>query len=79
MNIYLISQSANDNYETYDAAVVVAESASKARRMNPSTLFNNSSDIREAWVEDRKLVKVKFIGTTKRRRPGVILASYHAG
>lgn len=35
MNIYLISQNHNNNWDTYDSAVVVAESEDIAKRMHP--------------------------------------------
>ena len=37
MNLYLISQNHNNDYDTYDSAVVVAESAESAKRMHPSS------------------------------------------
>lgn len=36
MNIYLISQDKNNGYDTYDSAVVFAESEEEARNMHPS-------------------------------------------
>ena len=36
MNLYLISQSFTSGYDTYDSAVVAAESAQEARETNPS-------------------------------------------
>lgn len=35
MNIYLISQNSHTGYDTYDSAVVVAESADAARFLHP--------------------------------------------
>ena len=35
MNIYKLSQSVNDNYDTYDSCVVIAENEEAARRMHP--------------------------------------------
>ena len=35
MNIYKIKQNANKDYDTYDSAVVIAESESKAQQMQP--------------------------------------------
>ena len=35
MKLYKISQDANRDYDTFDSAVVVAESASKAKLMHP--------------------------------------------
>lgn len=42
MNIYLISQTENDGYDTYDSCVVVAENEDMARRITPvSTTYNS--------------------------------------
>jgi hypothetical protein len=35
MNIYLISQNKNTDYDTYDSAVVIAEDKFNARRIHP--------------------------------------------
>ena len=35
MNLYLISQNRNNGYDTYDSAVVAAESEEKARMIRP--------------------------------------------
>jgi hypothetical protein len=36
MNLYKISQNANDDWDTYDSAVVAAESESEAKLIHPS-------------------------------------------
>jgi hypothetical protein len=36
MNIYRISQNINDRYDTYDSAVVCAETEDEARKIHPS-------------------------------------------
>jgi len=87
MNLYLISQRSNNDYDTYSDAVVAAETAEDARVMYPrdgKSILRNPPDAARCcgghWVTDPKLVKVKLIGVaklgTKRR---VICASYHAG
>jgi hypothetical protein len=35
MNLYLISQNVNNDYDTYDAAVVAANSEDEARLIHP--------------------------------------------
>ena len=35
MNLYLISQTINDDYDSWDSAVVAAESAGAAREIHP--------------------------------------------
>jgi len=36
MNIYLLSQDINNNYDTYDSVIVIAESEEEARKIHPS-------------------------------------------
>jgi hypothetical protein len=37
MNLYLISQDVNEDYDTYDSAVVVAESEDAAQHIHPQS------------------------------------------
>ena len=81
--LFLISQDVNNNYETYDSAVVCTTSKKKAQAMFPfeanEHIGHNDYTRREEWapIED---VKVKFIGTTDKYKPGdVVIASFNAG
>ena len=75
MNLYLISQDENGWYDTYDSAVVAAETVEAAREIEPSKgAFRNGS-----WAAPEK-VMVSFIGVAvDGTRSGVILASFNAG
>ena len=42
MNLYLISQSVNNEYDTYDSAVVAAESEEDATKIHPIQEIENS-------------------------------------
>ena len=85
MNIYLISQNHNNDYDTYDSAVVVAATAEDARVMHPNgrnedMLDQNKNDKSCDWVSDPLLVDTKFIGVAaKNLQRSVILASFNAG
>ncbi len=48
MNIYVISQDSNTGYDTYDSAVVVAESADTARLLHPGGWVWDTD--RKCWV-----------------------------
>jgi len=73
MKLWLISQTENLGYDTYDSAIVAAPSASAARRIHPG------SGERETWVA-QKHVMVKYIGTAAADiKKGVILSSFRAG
>lgn len=77
MNIYLISQTKNNAYDTYDAAVVCAESEEEARKMRPT------NDMPDDWVKydwaEPEYVQVKLLGTAADGVTGVLLASFIAG
>lgn len=85
MKIYLISQDVNNDYDTYDSAVVAAESEEGARTIHPDEIIDRS--IRErswktssTWAQTPEQVKVLFLGTAKKdTKEGIILASFHAG
>ena len=92
MNLYLISQDINDGYDTYDSAVVCAETESEASLMHPSEcakltanewLIDAGSGFiwhDDTWAERPENVKVKLIGTAdKSIKKGVVLASFNAG
>ena len=93
-NIYLISQSINDDYDTHDSAVVIAESEEEARRMHPENSWGlKTVDIRDGkfvtnntynpcctWCEDVSYVKVKLIGTANEDiEEKYICTSFNAG
>lgn len=44
MNLYLISQTANNGYDSYDSAVVAAKSAKDARKIHPSEFVTHVTD-----------------------------------
>jgi len=82
MNLYLISQNINNDYDTYDSAVVVAESMEEARNTHPNEDHEPNNEFYDYhdWVEPSEAykIKVELIGTTDKEK-GVILASFRAG
>ena len=79
MNLYLISQSKNSGYDTFDSAVVCAKDEEGARNTLPDERLNNG-DLGDEWVSDLSQVEVKYIGEAgKGIKEGVICASYNAG
>ena len=83
MNIYKISQSSNDDYDTYDSAIVIAENEEDAKTIHPNgdcDWPNLESDRRcWDWVTDLRLIKVELIGVADNKGKGVVLASFNAG
>jgi len=89
MNLYLISQNVNVNYDTYDSAVVCADNEDEARMIHPASGYQYASDDCIKWDgEDVKWstwcaakdVGVKIIGIAScNMSNGVVCASYNAG
>ena len=81
MKLWLISQNKNNGYDTYDSAVVAAETEAEARLIHPSgDEWDGKSDgIYDSWV-DATEVAVYLIGEAiEGQKAGVICASFNAG
>lgn len=77
LNLYRISQTENNDYDTYDSAVVAAETPDEASRVHPS--ISNEWDS-HCWASAPEQVTVELIGTAKEGTTvGVICASFNAG
>lgn len=77
MKLWLISQNANNGYDTYDSAVVAADSEDKARNTHP---YNYPESWGYTWCESPSQVTVKYIGeAAEGTEAGVICASFNAG
>ena len=95
LNLYLISQTINNDYDTYDSAVVAAASEEEARIIYPSTWGNDIRWSGSKWlwyVEDGRAheysasmwtspnnVSVRFLAAGYEGRAGTVLASFNAG
>jgi hypothetical protein len=93
MNLYLISQDTEIDYDTFDSAVVCARSAKDARTLYPGArgggvLPPHPANVRipqepapRDWVNDPNAVTVQYLGKAKRttKTPRVVLASFNAG
>ena len=77
MNLYLISQTLNNNWSTFDSAVVAADSEEAARSIHPNgENWDGKIDEWSSWCE-KKDVTVRFIGIAADDIvPGVICASF---
>jgi len=95
MKLYLITQRMVNDYDTYDSAVVAAESAEDAQKIHPSELVTHITN--DMWHgtdgeggeyenECSSWVKYSDIGQVQteylgetERERGVILVSFNAG
>lgn len=86
MNIYKVSQSVNNDYDTYDSMIVVASSEEEAKAIQPGWSKNPVPETRKEagefynWAAKEDL-KVHLIGkATEGLVAGTVLcASYNAG
>lgn len=88
MNLYKISQSVNNGYDTYDSAVVAAESEEQAKTIHPADYVDVGDDQwfkqdyhygQHSWAMPID-VKVGYIGEARPGlESGVICASFNAG
>lgn len=75
--LYLLSQEANSNYDTYDSAVVVATSVDKARLIQPP---HEPCSEMSTWTTPEN-VNVKYLGiaSTRLKNNCIICSSFNAG
>jgi hypothetical protein len=82
MKLWLISQAVNEGYDTYDSAVVAAETEADARQIHPSLSLDDGSGVPSptwGWAPP-DAVEAKYLGEAKDGTPkGVICASFNAG
>jgi hypothetical protein len=82
MRLWLISQDVYNDYDTYDSAVVAAETEEEARFIHPSEYeeeWNGISGKYDSWPNADN-VKAVCIGiAVEGTNKGVICASFNAG
>lgn len=80
MNIYLIYQEVNNDYDTYDSAVVTAETEEAAIMIHPSkgVGWNGKPERWDSWTSSDN-VKATLLGRSDSDESGVVLSSYNAG
>lgn len=78
MNLYLLEQDDVGGYDTYDSAVVVAESEDAARKIHPNGgVVPSDSD---TWTNELGKIQVKLLGkAVAGEEAGVVCASFNAG
>jgi hypothetical protein len=75
MKLYLLTQTVNNDYDTYDSCVVAAENADDAQVMHPRYPDGDA----HTWASSKK-VAVKLLGEAlDGTEQGVICASFNAG
>ena len=95
MKLWLLTQNQNRNYDTYDSAIVAAESEDDAIRICPASsnvwteegklaLIRSNGEIEidrwPTWAVDLRAVNAEYIGEAREdMERGVVIASFNAG
>jgi len=81
MKLFLISQDEDCGYDTYDSAVVAAETPEEASKMHPSGDNKRFGKTWSAWCNKPESVTVEYLGEAdiSIKEPTVICASFNAG
>ena len=81
MKLYLLSQNDNNDYDTWDAVVVCAESQEAARLIHPSGHAKNITKWKDgSWANSPDTVDVQYLGEADPSiEAGVVLSSFNAG
>lgn len=80
MKLFLITQTENNGYDTYDSAVVAAQNEENARKMHPSGHNEGWEYSYTPWASSPDKVTVIYIGeAAEGMEQHVICASFNAG
>jgi hypothetical protein len=80
MKLYHISQTQNNDYDTYSDLVVCTESEEEARNIHPAQWSENPWNDSSTWCRSPDQVKVEYIGeAASHLEKGIVCASFHAG
>lgn len=81
MKLFLISQTQNQKYDSYDSAVVSALDEETARQIDPSTGRQKDwSDRYSSWCDGPEHVAVRYLGDAiDGVKHGILCASFNAG
>lgn len=79
MKLFKISQTTNNQWDTYSDAIVAAETEEEARNIHPDEPIEPGKWDLSSWTLPEN-VTVEYIGEAKEGTiPGIILSSFHAG
>ena len=80
MKIFKLSQSVNNEYDTFDSIVVIAENEEDARTIHPLGNDFVENTFSSSWVMSIADIQVTYIGEADPSLDrGVVLASFNAG
>lgn len=82
MKLYLVSQSVNNDYDTYDSFVICCNNEDEARKSHPSgrVLEHEDKFLFYDWTDEQENINVKYLGEADQDLPaGIVCSSFNAG
>lgn len=82
MNLYILTQEENNDYDTYDSCIVCANTLEEAVLIRPSGKWGEETySCGDVWATKPENVMAVLIGIADKRfiTPEVILSSFNAG
>ena len=84
MNIYKLTQTENNDYDTFDAIIVTAKTESDAKLIHPykdKSWFTSAewTESYSAWATDPSHVTATLIGVGNHEAGLIIMTSFNAG
>lgn len=78
MKLYLLSQTVNQNWDTFDSVLVCAENEDDAKSITP---YGEEFDGKDGtWVKDKSSIACEEIGEANSKQVrGIIISSFNAG
>lgn len=78
MKLYLLSQTVNKNWDTFDSVLVCAENEDDAKSITP---YGEEFDGKDGtWVSNKEAITCLEIGEANNKQVrGVIISSFNAG
>jgi hypothetical protein len=80
LKLYLLTQTDNNGYDTYDSCVVCAGDARDAIMIHPNEEFGWNEHFGPSWANSSETVKCEHIGVAAEGvKEGVVCSSFNAG
>lgn len=81
MKLFLLTQTDNNNYDTYDSCVVCAENEDEAKNITPCGEPFEPSDRFNPWARSLEGIICEYIGEASEgiKKGTVIISSFNAG
>ena len=80
MKLYLLEQTDNNDWDTYDSCLVCAENEEDARTIAPNGEVFKENETWGSWAKSAESITCEEIGEANdKQERGVIIASFNAG